>query len=517
MLLVGRPGGRKQGQFPGLAMDANEELTPGVSPELTSAEPVMKVQAVQTDGGSQSQSAGVQTLADWEEQAAAVVELGTELAEQVEDLTQQQQEKQEELQTYMVSLQKHKEEASLTHQGLLEKLESVRVKLQLNNSKATRKNFLVKKQELNAEKNRVEEERNRLAREMEDGGMKLAALTEEQGAEQRRWGAELQELRAELERCRKEAQDAQMQALREETVAVETQRDVAMNRIEAWHREVSQYLDLLRAESPPRFPPERQLWDHKEAAVRQNRVELQSRYQQVLQQLQQGRSLDALPRISTPALPPVPMADLRFRQVMRSLAPPPPRHFYPRQPLPPAPFRGPYPPQGYFLPPPAAAAAPTTAGPPIAAAGPPLAAAGPPGAAGKLEKVLEKLAVRFPLVSKNQLMAALQQVKSSRGTLKGLNLDQVLEQVGVRLAQGPPGGPGPIQRPGPPVPPGQRGSPGPAPGPAPQTRKLCFMCQELVDPGDRHPLGCSHAIHRACIQPWLQSSRKDCCPFCPGQ
>lgn len=133
----------------------------------------------------------------------------------------------------------------------------------------------------------------------------------------------------------------------------------------------------------------------------------------------------------------------------------------------------------------------------------------------KSDKVLDKLGNRFPQCNRPQLLSLLQQVKSSRGTLAGMSVEEVIEQVGIRLAQNEWSAPrsvglsfipSPIQRPPP-------SSQGPAGGP----RKMCLMCQNHVDPESRHPLNCLHTIHKDCIRTWLQSSKNNSCPFCLGK
>ncbi|XP_013885192.1 protein enabled homolog, partial [Austrofundulus limnaeus] len=341
--------------------DLDQELA-----KMTVEDLIQKVQLVQTDGTVDS---GTNTQPDWEEQVSAMFECSSKLMEEYSRLLKKQEEEEEEHVKHKQQLQRMKEEALRQQQAQLEKIDSLKVKLQLNNSKTTRKNFLSKKQEVTSERSRAEEERNRLLRELEESDRKLRTLSEQHSEEQRRSGEELEELRREMQRVTKEAQEAQLQALRDEVTAVEKQRDAAVSHIEAWLREVSQYLHALREEFPQQYQTDRAKWERNEGLVRKNKAELQNRFREVLQQLHQGRELEALPRINMPVLPQVPMADLRLRQVMKSLAPPPlpvhpahqplpPQrlpHFFPphlRQPPPPqyhAPFHPP--PPMYFQPP----------------------------------------------------------------------------------------------------------------------------------------------------------------------
>ncbi|XP_068594716.1 RING finger protein 214 [Brachionichthys hirsutus] len=549
-----------------LSMDSEEEhetqsLTQEDDLELRLAsmaveDPPRKVQAVQTD--SMTDTLGVNTDPDWESQVAAMFERSSELTKRYSSLMKEQDEEEGSHEKVKKQLEKKKEDASSQHQALLDKVESVRVKLQLNNSKGTRKNFLAKKQEMTSEKNRAEEEKNRVTKELGESEGKLTALTEEQREEQQRWQEELEALRQEMERVRKKANDAEWLALQDEVAAVEKQRDVAMDHIDTWLTEVAQYLNALRMEFPQQYYHERQKWEKKQVLVRKNQDDLLNRFQEVLQQLQQGQELQSLPRINVPSLPEVPLADLVFSQVIQSLAPPPPRpsphpstmsrdvppqrhpnvyqkqyqppyhqryhspppnhHFQPR-------FQPPHQPQHPLQPHMTASRAafppdsPNHSPPParLVHSVPPSTT---PPPTDNLDKFLDKLGARFPQCSRILLQRMLQQVKSSRGMLRGMLMEEVIEQVGLKLAENEasalgsvsqpmPGSPGPAHRATPPPQSSVMGG-GQATGP----RKLCLMCQNHVDPESRHPLSCSHITHKDCIKMWLQSSKNNACPFC---
>lgn len=163
-----------------------------------------------------------------------------------------------------------------------------------------------------------------------------------------------------------------------------------------------------------------------------------------------------------------------------------------------------------------------------------------PPPAGKLDKLLERLGTHFPQCTRTQLMGVLQQIKSERGTMAGLSMDEVLQQVSQKLAHNdrpalgpiaPPSGsrsfaatPGPVQRPS--VQPHQirpplRSPSAPVfqqrPSQPPTMRKLCLMCQNHVEPGTQYNTNCPHTLHKECISVWLQSSKNHSCPFCPSK
>lgn len=116
-------------------------------------------QSVQTDVLTSDRS--VNTDPDWERRLSSMLASVSVLQKEYDALRRRREEEEEAHGKHKQQLHKKKEEATKQHQVLLDKLESLRVKLQLNNSKATRKNFTAKKQEMTSEKIRVEEENNR--------------------------------------------------------------------------------------------------------------------------------------------------------------------------------------------------------------------------------------------------------------------------------------------------------------------------------------------------------------------
>ncbi|XP_077416795.1 uncharacterized protein rnf214 [Vanacampus margaritifer] len=459
----------------------NETMADIIGHEKSVQTDVMASDAITTT------DAGVNMEADWEEQLVTMLECGIALAEEHNNLVKQRQREDAERQKKTAEMQKKKADTIRQHQVQLDKLDTLRVKLQLNNSKSTRKNFLSKKMEVCAEKSRAEDDRNRLTKELQESADKLTELAREQDEDQRTSQKEMDTLKEEMDRVRQEAKDAEILALQDQLSAVEAQRDVAMERIKAWLKEVSEYVLSLR----PAHHQEKASWAVKEAAVRRNQAELEKRFEEVLAQLHQGHELESLPRINVPALPYIPTAELKFKQMMKSLNPMPPPQQAPLYRMPPSPQR-------YYAPPPMY---PQRHPPPHARSTPPLShsptppaypvAPSPPAAAssGPLDKVLDKLGVRFPQCTRAQLTHLLQQVKSARGTLAGMSVEQVADQVGLVLARGDAHRPPPA--------------------------KLCLMCQMAVDLESRHPFSCAHAIHRDCIRVWIQSSGNNSCPFCP--
>uniref|UniRef100_A0A6Q2ZMU4 Uncharacterized protein n=1 Tax=Esox lucius TaxID=8010 RepID=A0A6Q2ZMU4_ESOLU len=501
-------------------------------------------QGVQTDAWIADKD--VNTDQDWESLMRSVDEYSTQLAQQFEELMKQQQHEEAEHSSHVNSLVQKKDEGVHQQQELLDKIESIRVKLQLNCCKTTRKNFAVKKQELSTEKIKMEEERNRLSQELEETTRKLALLIEEQNQEKLTWEQELTELNTEMECLQKESEQATQQALRDEIAALEMQRDVTLSEIDDWLKEADRYINTLRLDASQQHMQQRLEWENNVAVVHSSLSGLENQFKDHLFLLQQGQLMENLPGITLPLLPQVPTVDLVLSSMMHAthrpqfpnfpMGPPNITPFPPQQPHPPA-FTAP----SRMTPPPNPPTPPASALPPYPAPPPvpqfTMASAQPlpstnPRAAGKLDNLLKRLGDSFPQCTRPQLMSVLQQIKTSRGTMAGMSMDEVTQQVAQRLAQNdkpspglirPPsafrgvsGSQGPIQRPpGPiqrPTHPPQRPIGAqvfqirPQQNVAASNRKPCLMCQNHVDADSQHPLNCAHTVHKN-VSPTLTVGR----------
>ncbi|TRY57387.1 hypothetical protein DNTS_024967 [Danionella cerebrum] len=467
------------------------------------------------------------TNEDWESDMRAVVERCSEMNEQYESLRKQQADEQEEHNHSVLSLQKTQDDRKHQYKDFIDKIESVQVKLKLNSSKATRKNFMVKRQELTAEKEQAEQEKTRLVHEMEETENKLKSLIEEQSHEKLSWEQEIGELRLEMETLCKQAEQASQTALNDEVAALKVQEELALSQVEDWIVDAEKYINFLKSKPSQQHLQQRLKWEQTLAVVRGSVVGLKNKFNDNLQLLQSGDQLGSLPSVQLPLLPPVPIThggvpgappatavtsttsltglsnnhESSFQShgavcLPQILVPTASTRNSSPQPLPSNPV--------------------------------------PPG---KLDKLLERLGSQFPQCSRDQLTRVLQQIKSERGTMSGMSMDDVTQQVAQRLALNQRLPPGPI---GPPM--GARGSVGPIQRPVtqvshpirpqfhppmaqvfhtrpsqPSTRKFCLMCQNLVDMGTLYNSNCSHIMHKDCVSVWLKTSKNNSCPFCPSK
>ncbi|XP_064837576.1 RING finger protein 214-like isoform X3 [Oncorhynchus masou masou] len=463
-------------------------------------------QGVQTDAWTADKD--VNTDLDWESLMRSVDEYSTHLAMQYEELMKHQEEDEADHGSQVDSLVQKKDEGVHQQQALLDKIESLHVKLQLNCRKTTRKNFAVKKQELSMEKSKMEEERNRLSQELEETTRKLALLIEEQNQEKLMWERELADLNTEMEHLQEESEETTQRALQEEIAALEMQRDVTMSEVDDWLKEADQYINTLGLDSSQQQHMHHRLeWENNVAVVHSSLAGLQNQFKDYFHLLQQGQPMESLPGITLPPLPQVPMmgppkaVGMTFtsQQHHRAAFTAPARVTPP-----PAPSSTP----------PASALAQHPAAPPVSQSTTTMASAqslpsNNPPAAGKLDNLLKRLGDRFPQCNRTQLMSVLQQIKNSRGTMAGMSIDDVTKQVAQRLAQNEKPAPGPIRPPS-----ADRGVPG-YPDP---TQRPPGPIQRPTHPPQRPVVAQVFQTRPPqCISVWLQSSKYNACPFCPAK
>ncbi|XP_024260933.1 RING finger protein 214 isoform X3 [Oncorhynchus tshawytscha] len=491
---------------PGYTSESVGELDKLASGDGQHVTHMKKQQGVQTDAWTADKD--VNTDLDWESLMRSVDEYSTHLAMQYEELMKHQEEDEADHGSQVDSLVQKKDEGVHQQQALLDKIESLHVKLQLNCCKTTRKNFAVKKQELSMEKSKMEEERNRLSQELEETTRKLALLIEEQNQEKLMWERELADLNTEMERLQEESEETTQRALQEEIAALEMQRDVTMSEVDDWLKEADQYINTLGLDSSQQQHMHHRLeWENNVAVVHSSLAGLQNQFKDYLHLLQQGQPMESLPGITLPPLPQVPMMGPPKAMGMTFTSQ---QHHR-------AAFTAPArvtPPPAPSSTPPASALAQHPAAPPVSQSTTTMTSAqslpsNNPPTAGKLDNLLKRLGDRFPQCNRTQLMSVLQQIKNSRGTMAGMSIDDVIKQVAQRLAQNEKPAPGPIRPPS-----ADRGVPG---YPDPIQRPPGPIQRPTHPPQKPAVTQVFQTRPPQCISVWLQSSKYNACPFCPAK
>ncbi|KAJ7305271.1 hypothetical protein JRQ81_011187 [Phrynocephalus forsythii] len=493
-----------------------------------------------------------------------------QLKERYQEVLDKQRQVENQLQVQLKHLQQRREEEMRNHQEILQAIQDVTVKREETKKKMEKekKEFLQKEQDLKAEMEKLCEKGRRLLKEEEEKEGKIVSLVAEQSEEKEVWELELDKLKNQQNEINRSVLEETERAWKAEILSLESRKELLVLKLKEAEKEAELHLTYLKS-APPTLETiqPKQEWETRLNRIRMTKESVCDQFNDHIQLVRSGAKLSSLPQIPTPSLPPPPLetdfllpafqpnnpalaprlpfpigtvpvpmlmpsADprvLSFPLLNPSLA-------RPSQPSPPLPSA-----QDRSSPVLASLANARTA--PAAASLPP-----PPGLGGvkvtpefphrpppvdKLEKILEKLLMRFPQCNKAQLTNLLQQIKAARRTLAGLTMEELNQLVAAKLAEQqervatvgaqphgricPPMFPAPLPQMSSPMflPPGQVAYTGTAPQ-APAACKLCLMCQKLVQPSDLHPMACSHVLHKECIRFWAQSNVEEACPFCPS-
>ncbi|XP_030146761.4 RING finger protein 214 isoform X1 [Taeniopygia guttata] len=557
----GAGGTEAAGQSGAAAEEPEEEAAPG--------RPSQNI-AVQTD--FKAADADVNTDQDIEKNLDKMMSERALLKERYQEVLDKQRQVENQLQVQLKQLQQRREEEMKNHQEILKAIQDVTIKREETKKKMEKekKEFLQKEQDLKAEIEKLCEKGRRLLKEQEEKENKIASLIAEQSDEKQLWEMELDKLKNQHNEINRNILEETERAWKAEILSLESRKELLVLKLEEAEKEAELHLTYLNCacrSAPPTLETMRpkQEWEMRLNRIRMTKQSVRDQFNDHIQMVRNGTKLSSLPQIPTPTLPPppsetdfmltafqpnpslaprlpFPIGPVPVPMVMPSadpralsfplLNPAMPR---PNQPSPPLPAS-----QGRSSP--VLASLMGTHGPHMAPAAsippPPGLAVGAapdfhrPQPADKLEKLLEKLLTRFPQCNKAQLTNILQQIKTARRTMAGLTMEELNQLVAAKLAEQQEraaAGAQPLGRIRAPMfsaplpqistpmflPPAQVAYPGAA-SHTPAACKLCLMCQKLVQPGDLHPMACSHVLHKECIKFWAQTNTNDTCPFCPS-
>lgn len=478
-----------------------------------------KCRAVQTECETQDEE--TMTAEDTEKLLKLLVGRRELLKDSYQEVLDRQIQAEKQLQVQIKQLRQQNEEETQRHKGYLKSIQDLTSKKEEARKKIDkeRREQTQKEQDLGAELLKLQSKNESLQKEHTDIEKKITDLLEEQTTERKEWDAELTELRKKDSQINQSTIEQMEHAKTAEVMSLETRRDLLLISLEEAEKEAEGTISYLRVAFPNSEKTQlKQRWDARLAGIQQMKTNLQEQFEKQIRQVRNGTKLSNLPSILAPNLTPPPSDPSLMLQRIA---------FAPVDSMPPTdtgkaslPYQRS--PPMTFAPLPFPANATSAPGLPGASQNP--GSADVPGAPGtdKLSKILEKLQARFPQYNKGHLTDILQQIKMKRGTLSGLTVEELCQLVEthieeLQLKESASAAAKPIGHGRPQYPTAQRTStflPS-AYGGFSGRPQICFMCQKIVQPLDRKPMSCNHAIHRECAKSW--PSTNHACPFCPSQ